>query len=321
MSKPAVYVPPAEPTPETITHPVARYLLATRPAFLTVSLVPCFIGLASAYHAGVALNALAAVLTVLGALVVHAGINVLNDYYDAKNGTDALNKDRLFPFTGGSRFIQNGLFSARQTARYGAALLCLACVIGVALALYAGPGLWAIGAVGVFIGWAYSAPPFSLNSRGLGEISVALGFGILIPLGADYVQRGALAWLPFAAGLPYALMVTNVLYINQFPDLRADQAAGKHHWVVRLGPRRARWGYALIAGVSYALIAGEVLWGTLPRFALVALLPALFSFAAARQLLAYAERPPLLANAIRMTIVAALAQGVLLAAAIGLGKW
>jgi len=318
MSRNAAYNPPAEPTPDTLTRPWMRYLLATRPAFLTASLVPCLIGLATAYAGGYSIGLLSAALTVIGALLAHAGINVLNDYYDDKNGTDAMNQDRLFPFTGGSRFIQNGVFSARQTFRYGVVLLIGAAAIGVGLALGSGAGLWLIGAAGLFIGWAYSAPPLSLNARGLGEISVALGFGILIPLGADYVQRGSLSLVPVLVGIPYALLVTNLLYINQFPDLRADRAAGKHHWVVRLGARRARWGYAALAALAYAVLTLEVAGGVLPPAALLALVPAAFSAAAARQLIVHAERPALLANAIRLTIVAMMSHGVVLAAALSL---
>jgi len=316
MSRNATYNPPAEPTPESLNRPWMRYLLATRPAFLTASLVPCLIGLASAYAGGYAIDALSAALTVIGALLAHAGINVLNDYYDDRNGTDAMNQDRLFPFTGGSRFIQNGVFSARQTLSYGIVLMAGAALIGFGLAMATGPGLWLIGAFGLFVGWAYSAPPLSLNGRGLGEISVALGFGILIPLGADYVQRGALSLTPVLVGIPYALLVTNLLYINQFPDLRADRAAGKHHWVVRLGARRARWGYAGIAALAYVVLTVEVAMGILPSAALLALIPAAFSAVAARQLIVHAERPALLANAIRMTILAMMSHGLILAAAL-----
>lgn len=222
MSLDAVYTPPAEPTPDTLTSPAARYFLAARPAFLIASFVPCLIGFATAYAGGYRVGFLTTLLTSLGALFAHAGINVLNDYYDHRNGTDTMNQDRLFPFTGGSRFIQNGLLSPAQTLRYGAVLLAGASVIGVGFAVHSGPGLRLIGAAGLFVGWAYSAPPFALNSRGLGEISVALGFGILIPSGADYVQRGALSLTPVLVGIPYALLVTNLLYINQFPDLRTD---------------------------------------------------------------------------------------------------
>ena len=44
----------------------------------------------------------------LAVLLLQAGVNVFNDYYDHDNGCDAANTERVFPFTGGSRFIQNG---------------------------------------------------------------------------------------------------------------------------------------------------------------------------------------------------------------------
>ncbi len=208
------------------------------------------------------------------------------------------------------------MFSPRHTAQYGAVLLSFGAVIGSWLALASGPGLWLIGLVGVFIGWAYSAPPLSLVSRGLGELSVALGFGVLIPMGADYVQRGAFSWFPLIAALPYALLVTNLLYINQFPDWRADKAAGKHHWVVRLGVRRARWGYVLIAVTAYGLLFGDVATGLLPPPMLVAAMPAAFSIVAAYQLVVSAESPEKLGPAIRLTILSCLSHGLLMAAAL-----
>ena len=80
-----------------------------------------------------------------------------------------------------------------------------------------GNGLLLIGASGLLIGWAYSAPPPKLNSRGIGEACVAAGFG-LIAVGADYVQRASFAVFPVAAVASYALLVTNILFVNQFPD-------------------------------------------------------------------------------------------------------
>lgn len=303
-----------EPTAQTLNDPVVRYLLATRPPFLLASLVPSFIGLATAFYDGVSVHGGYAVLTVMGALLIHAGVNVLNDYYDALIGTDAMNTERIYPFTGGSRFIQNGLFSPRQMAVYGARLLFSGALIGMWLTFVSGPGLWLIGMTGIFLGWAYSAPPFSLNSRGWGELSVAVGFGLLIPLGADYVQRGAFSWLPVVAGLPYALLVANLLYINQFPDRNADAVSGKRHWVVRLGPQRARWGYGLIAGVAYGFLIGVVVYGSLPVMALLAIIPGLLSLTAAHQLIRLASAPHRLGPAIVLTIVAALSHGLILSA-------
>jgi 1,4-dihydroxy-2-naphthoate octaprenyltransferase len=311
----------AEPTVESLANPLLRYLLATRPAFLSVTLFASLIGLACARADGVAIVPASAMATVLFALLAHAGINVLNDYYDALNGTDDANTGRIFPFTGGSRFIQNGVLSRRATAIYGAALLAVVMVAGLWLTAVSAAGLVWIGAAGLFIGWAYSAPPLRLNSRGWGEACVWAGFA-LITVGSDFVQRGAFATAPLIAGTSYALLVTNLLFINQFPDRQADEAAGKHHWVVRLGPQRARWAYAAIAAAAYAWLLAAVIAGALPALALIALLPALLSAKAARQLLRLAARPGELAPAIGLTILAASLHGLLLAAVIAAaGAW
>ncbi len=232
---------PAEPLRERLANPFARYVLATRPAFLTITLAGCLLGFAAAVSEGVAFGWARALATLLLALLAHAGINVLNDYCDHLNGTDARNTQRLYPYTGGSRFIQNGVFTPKQVRGFALALFAATIAGGLWLLSVAGPGLFWIGLAGLGIGWAYSAPPLQLNSRGLGELCVACGF-LLVVVGAAYVQRGAWSVSPWLAGVPYALLVTNILYINQFPDREADRASGKLHWVARLQPATAAWG-------------------------------------------------------------------------------
>ena len=300
-----------EPTLDALRNPLLRYLLATRPAFLVVSAGACLIGLATAGLRG-PIDALSATATLVFALLAHAAINLLNDYCDDLNGADRLNEERVFPFTGGSRFIQNGVLSAPQVLRFAAVLAALVIAGGLWLTGRSGGGLIAIGAAGLLVGWAYSAPPLSLNGRGMGELCVALGFTIVV-VGADYVQRGAFHWLPVAAAASYALLVTNVLYINQFPDRRADEAAGKRHWVVILGAHRARWGYVLIGAAAYLWLALAVMAGLLPAPTLIALASAALSFAASRQLFRHAEQPARLVAPIKLTILAAVSHGVLLA--------
>lgn len=45
---------PAEPSLERLANPVLRYFLATRPAFLSITLAGCLLGFATAWHAGIA---------------------------------------------------------------------------------------------------------------------------------------------------------------------------------------------------------------------------------------------------------------------------
>jgi len=310
---------PMEPTLAAFQNPFARYFAATRPAFLTASLMACLIGLATIWHGVVPFDVPLALVTLLFALLAHAGVNVLNDYYDALNGTDAQNTDRIFPFTGGSRFIQNGVITPSQTRVFGFALLAGVALAGIWLMERTAPQLMYVGLAGLFIGWAYSAPPFRLNSRGLGELCVAAGF-LAITVGTDFVQRKGFSAAPLIAGLPYALLVTNLLYINQFPDRTADTAAGKLHWVARLKVQHARWGYALIVALAYAWLLLSVLLGWLPLFALLAFLALPLSVKASLLLLRHAAQPQQLGDAIKLTIGAMMVHGTLLSLALILTK-
>jgi len=302
-----------EPTPERLNNPAVRYLLATRPAFLSITLAGCLLGFATALAGGVPFSWMLAIVTLLLALLAHAGINVLNDYCDHLNGTDERNTRRIYPFTGGSRFIQNGVLTPSQVLGLAIVLFVLTMAGGLWLLGMSGMGLFWIGLAGLAIGWAYSAPPLQLNSRGLGELCVASGF-LLIVAGADYVQRGGFAALPWLVALPYALLVTNILFINQFPDRDADLASGKLHWVARLQPEIAARGYGLILLLAGFALLFSIVNGTLPRAGVVglfALLPALLAW---RQLQRLAVTPEHLAPAIRLTLLAAHLLPLLLAA-------
>lgn len=92
MSKSAI-----EPTLASFTNPFSRYFSAIRPAFLVATLAACILGQAGAINSGVQFQPAMALFTIFLALLVHAGINVLNDYSDALNGADAINAERLHP--------------------------------------------------------------------------------------------------------------------------------------------------------------------------------------------------------------------------------
>lgn len=303
---------PQEPDVSLLDKPLLRYWLATRPGFLAASIVPVLLGTAAAAYRGVDINILLFVASLLGIALVHAGVNVLNDYYDEQNGTDRRNMQRIFPFTGGSRFIQNGVLGVDETFLYGMLLLLAATMLGLGLAWASGMGLLWIGIAGFLLGWGYSAPPLQVNSRGFGEPAVALGFGVLTPLGAWFVQTGEMAVYPVLIGLPIALLVMNILFINQFPDREADAASGKHHWVVRLGADKAPWIYLGAVGMTGIILLLSVAASLLPVWALLGLLPLGGAFKAGLFLRQHADQPQLLEPAIKMTIGSMVLYGVLL---------
>lgn len=305
-----------EPTLEQLRNPMVRYFLATRPPFLTITLAGCLLGFAAAAADGVEFGLWRALATAALAVAAHAAVNVHNDYCDHLNGTDAHNHGRIFPFTGGSRFIQNGVITAAATQTYARALFGFTILGGIALTICSGTGLLLIGVLGILAGWAYSAAPMRLNSRGLGEPCVVLTFTLVV-VGADFVQRADWSWTPMWAGLGYGLLTTNILYINQFPDREADRLAGKLHWVARLPVAQARWGYVLILVLAVAAITLPPVAGQLPAGAALGLLALIPAALAARTLFRSAATPQLLAPAIRQTIAAA----HLGALATALGLW
>lgn len=290
---------------------IATLLAATRPAFLSVTLIGVILGLCSADADDTLWSPLLATTTLIFALVAHAGANVINDYYDAISGCDAANVDRIFPFTGGSRFIQNGLLSTRQTAVFGYTLLAVVILAGIYLVNESGPGLIAIGLTGVFIGWAYSAKPFALQSRGIGEISIMLAWTLVV-VGTDYVQRCQFSLTPVIAGFAYSILVANVLFVNQIPDRLADAATGKRTIIVRLGVGMSPWGSLALFLSALLVITCAIMADALPltsALALCAVIPASQSLSHLFQNPTSSEQ---LSKAIPKAIQACLVFGILL---------
>jgi 1,4-dihydroxy-2-naphthoate octaprenyltransferase len=245
-------------------------LRTTRLPFLTATIVPVFLGLAIAARHG-SFDWLTALLTVLGASFAHLAANVTNDIFDELSGADRENGNPT-QFSGGSRVVFYGLLSMRQLSIVAVALYAGAIVIGLALlAMRPSWALLGIGLTGVVVGYSYTGPPLKLVYRGLGEIAVALGFGPIMLLGAYVVQTGRLAWEPFVASLPVAILIALILYVNEIPDRRSDAVAGKRTLVVRLSPSTVRAIYGAAAALAFALIAVGVAAGALPWPTLLAL--------------------------------------------------
>jgi 1,4-dihydroxy-2-naphthoate octaprenyltransferase len=246
-------------------------LRTTRLPFLTATIVPVFLGLAIAARHG-SFDWLTALLTVLGASFAHLAANVTNDIFDVLSGADRENGNPT-QFSGGSRVVFYGLLTMRQLSIVAIALYAGAVATG--LLLLAMRPSWAllwIGLAGVVVAYSYTGPPLKLVYRGLGEIAVALGFGPIMLLGAYVVQTGRLAWEPFVASLPVAILIALILYVNEIPDRRSDAVAGKRTLVVRWSPSTVRTIYGAAAALAFALIVVGVAAGVLPWPTLLALL-------------------------------------------------
>jgi len=299
---------------------MALLVRTLRAAFFTATLVPVLLGTAIAWHEG-SFHGGYFLLTLVGALAIHAGLNTANDYFDHLSGNDELNREPT-PFSGGSRVIQEGLVSARSVL-----LLSLTCfAIGIAVGLYLawarGMGVLFLGIVGVFLAFFYNAPPlqFSYLGHGLGELAVGLGFGPVMTLGAYYVQSRALSWRAFWASIPVAFLIVAVLYINEFPDYAADKATHKNTLVVVLGRERAVWGYVALMSLAYLSLVAGVALRLLPWLALLGLLTVPTAWRAILRLRRFHSQIPQLIPANAATIQIHLITGLLLCLSYGLDR-
>lgn len=247
-----------------------RLFLATRPKFLTASVLPVLVGTAWGATVAGGLDLLAAVIALLATALVHGASNVINDVGDEITGTDRDNVDRIYPYTGGSRFIQNRILTVSEMNRLGWGLIGVACVLGAILALLKGPWVIALGIAGIFIAWAYSAPSLQLSGKGIGEFFLMIAFGLLPAGGAAWLQSGVFDLATVLLAVPLGIWVMLILWINEVPDRKADAANGKRTLVVRLGLDGARLGYRLLHVAAYAAIVALVAMGSMPWWIAVA---------------------------------------------------
>lgn len=246
-----------------------RLFHATRPKFYPASLLPVLAGTAWGAAAADSFDVVAFALAFFAVLLVHAGANVLNDVGDDLNGSDRQNDERIYPYTGGSRFIQQGIMTTVDMRRLAVALLSLAVAIGIVLVIVKGLTVLWFGLAGVLIAVAYSVGPVRLSSLGLGEAGVGIGFGVLPVTGSAWLQSGVMDANVLLFSIPISMWVTAILLINEVPDVTADAAAGKRTLPVRIGMRNTAWLYFTLHAVGLVAIVWLAVTGVLPYVAIV----------------------------------------------------
>jgi 1,4-dihydroxy-2-naphthoate octaprenyltransferase len=254
----------------SLSRAAKRAFHATRPKFFPASVLPVLAGTAWGAYAANQFDLYVFALALLATVCVHAASNVLNDVGDEIIGTDRRNEQRIYPYTGGSRFIQTGILTQSRMARLGVALLVIAALAGLALFIEKGPVVLLFGAAGIALGVLYSLGPVKLSAIGLGETAVAIAFGVLPVTGAAWLQGATIGTALLLFSLPVSAWVAAILLINEVPDIEADGASGKGTLPVRLGLAGTSRLYFLIHASALLVIVILTLQGHLPLLAPVA---------------------------------------------------
>jgi len=196
------------------------------------------------------------ILALAGSVSIHAGTNLVNDYFDHVKGADnaeSLGQERRYPTWAAQPAGSSGgrHWGVRHRCRNRFWITVLT-----------GWPVLALGLASVAAGYFYTASPFSLAYRGLGEVVVFVFMGPVIVLGAYFVQTQSWAWAPFVASSADRAAVAAILQANNVRDIDNDRKHGK--WTLAALARQADSGLRILRADArgYAVVVAMTAFGT-----------------------------------------------------------
>lgn len=287
---------------------MSTWTRAIRVRFLLASIIAVSTGLTVGYWRTGQIEPLNAALTYVGVIFLHASVDLLNDYWDHKRGID--NATTRTKFSGGTGVLPEKLLTPKAVYRAGLIFLILGACIGTYFVVVKGI------TVAIILGFAVVAIYFystSIVDAGLGELFVAIK-GAMIVLGTYYVQATAIDPAAGLVGVVIGLLSATVLFINAFPDYKADKSGGRRTLVIILGLDSAARIFPLFFIGAYGLIVGAVLLGYANIFALASLGSIPFAIKASLQARSARREQNQLVPAMASTVMYSRVTGIILAA-------
>ena len=236
-----------------------------RPFAFTASVIPVLAGAALAWVDN-AWSWAPFLLALVGAVLLHAGTNIVNEVYDVRKGIDSITSPRA------SHAIVKGRMRERTALIIAGTAFALAVAAGIALVAQRGPAIIALGLLGLLGGWGYTAPPLEYKNRALGVPIVFLLMGPLMVEGAYFAVSGQWSATALVLSIPVGLLVAAILHGNEWRDIREDTRAGITTMSARIGRRWAHYGYVALVLGAYMALAVAVIARALPAWSLLGVL-------------------------------------------------
>lgn len=287
-----------------------KYLLGPmKVPFLILTPMCILVGIATAMWAGAKIDVLSVVLIVIGAVCAHISVNALNEYCDFKSGLDF--RTERTPFSGGSGALQERPDKAGTALATGIISLVLCFAIGMYFVFTVGVLLLPLGLLGIalivfYTQWITKKPLICLVAPGL-------AFGPLMVLGTHFVLTGSYSWTALLASLVPGFLVSDLLLLNQFPDVEADKSVGRNHLPILLGRKNVARIYIFFLAASYLpLFLGYAL-GVFPVHVFFALATTIIAVQTSRGVVRYSEEMKSLVPYLGKNVIINLATPALLA--------
>jgi 1,4-dihydroxy-2-naphthoate octaprenyltransferase len=294
----------------------AKYVLGPmRLPFLLLTPACVLLGIGAALRTSGRLNALEVILVLVGGVAAHTSVNAFNEYCDFRSGLDA--RTARTPFSGGSGTLPAKPEMAGWALLTAGLTLGVAAGIGVYFVLLRGLGLLPVGLLGLFVIVAYT--PWLTHRPVLCLLAPGVGFGPFMVLGTQFALTGGYSWSAFVASLVPFFLVSDLLLLNQFPDIDADRSVGRRHVLIVLGSRGGSLIYGLFLLLTYLAILGGVVWRHLPAMCSLGLTTLALAIPAAIGAFRYAETIEKLIPYLAMNVILTLATPVLVAIGLFIG--
>ena len=264
--------------PKSLLGPMRLPFLVLPPACV-------LLGMSTAVWTHGRIDVVHAILAFLGSVAAHISVNALNEYYDFRSGLDL--RTRPTPFSGGSGTLPANPEAARTALTTGLVTLALTILIGLYFLTVWGLSLLPLGLLGLIV--IVTSTTAITHSPLLCLIAPGLGFGPLMVMGTDFVLTGTFTWPAFVVSLVPFFLVSNLLLLNQFPDVEADETVGRRHYPIVIGRKPSSLIYGAFLLCAYLSIVAGWAFGVLPAWALLGLGTAPIAVRAAVGAYRYAE--------------------------------
>lgn len=293
-----------------------KTLLSTmRLRFVILAPACVLVGLGSAYLETGHINWLYFALALIAGISAHISVNAFNEYFDYKTEVDA--RTQRTPFSGGSGTLQAHPELATGTLVVSWTALAISGSIGLYFTYVWGWQALPLGFAGLILLYGYTA--WMVYQPVLCLIAPGLGFGPLMVLSTHFALSGTFTLQALVASFVPFFLVSNLLLLNQFPDVEADRFAGRKHFPILLGRTASGYIYIAFLIAAYLVIIMGVVFGFLPRFSLLALLTVVFSVQIIRSVLKNSEDVPALIPAMGQNVIVNLLTPVLLTIGLFIG--
>jgi len=247
------------------------WLQASRAFTLGMPFISVTVGSFLALYAGATFGVVRYLTAAAAAILLQAGANLTNDYYDFVKGTDLDNWESPDAF-GPGLVIQRGLLSADQIHFAGLVTLGLGSLLGLSLVYSSGWVVLFLGIVGVAGAYFYTASPLSLAYHGLGDLMVFALMGPGYVLGAYYVQMFHFSTAAALVGATMGLLCSTVLQVNNLRDIENDRKHGKWTMAAIVGRKAAIVELISCDTLAYVLVLISVVARLIPWLSLAAVI-------------------------------------------------